>query len=150
MLYLFEMKLKYLTLLFFLVLTFKDGFADSRPVKRNDPSQLVKELLSISPRKYSKLTGDKLNVIERIAFRIQQKRIARSLNKMPYDKEWLIDQLWTLMGLFIFGVPLAYITRQSREHKWAAWRGLIALAGALLLIGLLAASLSRCAYHGPI
>jgi hypothetical protein len=142
-----------LTLFLFLFASALNVFAISRPVRFTDSanSLTVSQLLSLSPGEFSKLTGKKMNLIERFIFRMQQKRMARKLNKASHGafniQDRLVDLLWYVLGFFIIGVPLAYITKQNRRHKWAAWSGLITLVGGFLLIillGWLLSSLFSC------
>lgn len=109
------------------------------------------EFLKLSAHDFSKLTGKKLNLIQRISFQIEKLRLKHDLKRNPdlkitdyfqgSEKTGRFNFLWFIVGLAapIFGlltgslvlffiialapVATAYISRQNTINKKSVWIG---------------------------
>ncbi|MBE7170143.1 MAG: hypothetical protein INR73_06115 [Williamsia sp.] len=98
----------------------------------------MKRFVDLTPADYEKLSGKKMNVLQRAVFKLSQKRMKNMLHAYSYGNVTLLQKIsWFLRGL-LFGplaVLMAYIftTEDNRELiKWA-WFG---FAGQVVLIGI--------------
>ena len=84
----------------------------------------VKEFLSLTPEKYKQLTGKRLSFLQRIALKLEQQRIKRSLKKKEPAILSDFDPIGFVLGLFIsiFGVGISYLINYKDTRKWA-WIG---------------------------
>ncbi|MEP7252660.1 MAG: hypothetical protein ABI683_09780 [Ginsengibacter sp.] len=99
--------------------------------------------VKLSPRQFTEITGKKLNLPQRIYFKIIQRRLKHELKSNPnlsiaqyYDvqnEKFKFDALWFVLATFIgpFGVLLAYTFRlrkggPTRKNRIiSAWLGFI-------------------------
>ena len=88
--------------------------------------------VKMSRKDYEELTGRHLSLMERAAFKIQQKHVKKELQKAIGDSSFNIVGLLAGLLLFLLGVLLVYLlTDDANMRKWA-WIG----AAISLLLGL--------------
>lgn len=91
--------------------------------------------VKMSRKDYEEITGRHLSLMERAAFKIQQKHVKKELQKAVGDSEFNIIGLLAGLLLFLLGVLLVYIfSDDAGMRKWA-WIG--AAISLLLSLGLL-------------
>ena len=104
----------------------------------------VDDFLSLTPKKYKELTGEKLSITQKISLKLAQKKIKRALkNNEKIDSETMANAVDTsdfniggfVLGLLlsVIGVLIAYLIGDTNVIKWA-WIGF----GIFLVIFLLA------------
>jgi hypothetical protein len=104
----------------------------------------VDDFLSLTPKKYKELTGEKLSITQKISLKLAQKKIKRALkNNEKIDSETMANAVDTsdfniggfVLGLLlsVIGVLIAYLIGDTSVIKWA-WIGF----GVFLVIFLLA------------
>ena len=104
----------------------------------------VDDFLSLTPKKYKELTGEKLSITQKISLKLAQKKIKRALkNNEKIDSETMANAVDTsdfniggfVLGLLlsVIGVLIAYLIGDTNVIKWA-WIGF----GVFLVIFLLA------------
>jgi hypothetical protein len=104
----------------------------------------VEEFLSLTPKKFRQLTGEKLSIPQKISLKIAQKRVKQAIkNKEAVDETIMATAIDTsdfniggfILGLLlsVVGVLIAYLIGDSTVIKWA-WIGF----GIFLIIFLLA------------
>lgn len=131
------------------------------------------EFVKLSANDFTKLTGKKLNIFQRISFQMVKLKIKHDLKKNPnllvtdYSKTASLSGNrfnfpWFILGfagvilgavvgvlplffLFAFApVAVAYITKQDKVKKKSVWIGFgVALVFVLILMGLVIASLGN-------
>jgi hypothetical protein len=104
----------------------------------------VEEFLSMTPKKFKEVTGQKLSITKKIALKMAQKKIRKALkNNETVDGTTVANAMDTsdfniggfILGLLlsVIGVLIAYLIGDSTVIKWA-WIGF----GIFLIIFLLA------------
>lgn len=104
----------------------------------------VDDFLSLTPKKYKELTGEKLSVTQKISLKLAQKKIRKALkNNESIDSATMANAVDTsdfniggfVLGLLlsVIGVLIAYLIGDTSVIKWA-WIGF----GVFLVIFLLA------------
>ena len=104
----------------------------------------VDDFLSLTPKKYKELTGEKLSITQKISLKLAQKKIKKALkNNEKIDSETMANAVDTsdfniggfVLGLLlsVIGVLIAYLIGDTSVIKWA-WIGF----GVFLVIFLLA------------
>lgn len=104
----------------------------------------VDDFLSMTPKKYKALTGEKLSLTQKISLKLAQKKIKKALrNNEQIDSATMANALDTsdfniggfILGLLlsVIGVLIAYLIGDPSVIKWA-WVGF----GIFLIIFLLA------------
>ena len=104
----------------------------------------VEDFLSLTPKKYRELTGEKLSIPEKISLKLAQRKIKQAMkNNQPVDETLKASAIDTsdfniggfVLGLLlsVIGVFIAYLIGDSEVVKWA-WIGF----GVFLIIFLLA------------
>jgi hypothetical protein len=104
----------------------------------------VEDFLSLTPKKYKELTGEKLSLTQKISLKLAQKKIRKALkNNENIDAATMANAVDTtdfniggfILGLLlsVIGVLIAYLIGDSSVIKWA-WIGF----GVFLIIFLLA------------
>ena len=111
--------------------------------KMNEPDPVIpaylfiEEFLQMTPKEYEKITGKRMSFAQKIAFRLQQKKIRRIMKKD--NPAFLSDFEATgfVLGLFMsfVGIGISYLIDYKDTRKWA-WRG-AAIGGVFILIALL-------------
>lgn len=123
------------------------------------------KFVKLSFREFSRLTGKKLSLFQKLSFKLTKMRIRHDLKKNPdlkitdyLNSERKGNSLWFLLGLIapILGIltmsllgfiiigaaPLiiAYATKQNKPAIRAAWLGLGVGALVIIILGLIIAS----------
>lgn len=104
----------------------------------------VEDFLSLTPKKYKELTGEKLSITQKISLKLAQKKIKKALkNNEQIDSATMANAVDTgdfniggfILGLLlsVIGVLIAYLIGDTSVIKWA-WIGF----GVFLVIFLLA------------
>lgn len=104
----------------------------------------VEDFLSMTPKKYQELTGEKLSITKKISLKLAQKKIKKAIkNNESVDSATMANAVDTsdfniggfILGLLlsVIGVLIAYLIGDSSVIKWA-WIGF----GIALVIYLLA------------
>ena len=104
----------------------------------------VDDFLTLTPKKYKELTGEKLSLTQKISLKIAQKKMKRAIrNNEQIDSTTMANAVDTsdfniggfILGLLlsVIGVLIAYLIGDSSVIKWA-WIGF----GIFLIIFLLA------------
>ena len=118
------------------------GFSVTRPVAdAGSPSALAaskyvnaSEFIKLSVEQYTAITGMKLNVFQRLAFRAARMRMKHDLKKNPSlritdyvdgDGSFRIDPLWLILGVLLgpIAVLIAYVTKQESHKITSSWIG---------------------------
>ncbi len=105
-----------------------------------------KELLDLSPKQYTELTGEKLNFKDKIAFSFMKKKL-RNDESLNLDEKVNIKQaaadasggfniVGFLVGLLfgIIGVALVHIFSRDKTARRSSWMGFGVLLIALLVL----------------
>ena len=115
------------------------------PVNEQVRIMQMKKFVEMTPAGYERLSGKKMHVLQKIAFKLSQKRMKNMLRSYRYGNVSVLQKIsWFLRGMLFgpFAVLLAYIftTEDNRELiKWA-WFGFAAqglLFGIVTLVVLL-------------
>lgn len=104
----------------------------------------VEEFLSLTPKKFRELTGEKLSITKKLSLKMAQKKIRKALkNHEQVDNTTMANAMDTsdfniggfILGLLlsVIGVLIAYLIGDTTVIKWA-WIGF----GVFLVIFLLA------------
>jgi hypothetical protein len=104
----------------------------------------VDDFLSLTPKKYKELTGEKLSIPQKISLKLAQKKIKKAIkNNEQIDSTTMANAVDTsdfniggfILGLLlsVIGVLIAYLIGDTSVIKWA-WIGF----GVFLIIFLLA------------
>lgn len=104
----------------------------------------VEDFLSMTPKKFKQLTGEKLTIPQKISLKIAQKKVKQAMkNKEAVDENVMATAIDTsdfnlggfILGLLlsVIGVLIAYLIDDSTVIKWA-WIGF----GIFMIIFLLA------------
>lgn len=126
----------------FLVVNTAYGFSASRPVADGgSPSSLAaskylnaSEFIKLSVAQYITLTGKRLNVFQKLAFRAAKMRMKHDLKKNPSllitdyvdgDGSFRVDPLWLILGVLLgpIAVLIAYVTKQESLKITSSWIG---------------------------
>lgn len=110
------------------------------PVDERARIMQMKKFVALTPAGYERLSGKKMHVLQKAAFKLSQKRMKNMLRSYRYGNVSVLQKIsWFLRGM-LFG-PLAvlsayiFTTEDNRELiKWA-WFG---FAGQGLLFGIVA------------
>jgi hypothetical protein len=115
---------KYILIIGFFLSYASDSIAVSNPIVKHRDSlsriNTVDDFLSLSPKEFSRLTGKKLNFLQRLAYRIEQRKLVRELKKPKHSssfKNTMTDVLWFFLGAIIIGIPLAYIIKTKKKEQ---------------------------------
>lgn len=116
--------------------------ATASAIKENAAKEVheVKTVANISAKEYEKLTGKKMNFIERLLFSIEKRRFINEWKKPQATKGVNVGGF--VLGLFFgpFGVLFTYMfSHDTNFRKWA-WVGFGVFVFILLLIVLLASA----------
>lgn len=116
----------------------------ARPSSLND--LFIQQFLSLTPKKYYKLTGKKMKLSQKISLKLAQGKIKRMIRKgKPVNLVAMSKGIDTsdfhlvgfLLGLvLIIGLLIAYIIADEVMIKWA-WVGTAVMAAIILLAVLL-------------
>ena len=113
-----------------------------------DPQPLtlrtLEEFLSLTPKKYTELTGKKMTIPQKVSLKIAQHKVKRAIKKgKTVDLNALSKEVDTsnfniggfVLGLLlgIIGVLIAYLIGDRNIVKWA-WIGFAVWVGIVLLI----------------
>jgi hypothetical protein len=106
----------------------------------------LQEFVHLSPKKYKELTGKKLNLPEKLAWKLTQHKFKRMIKKNPQMAIMPVPQdidrsdfniLGFLLGIFLgpIGLLIAFLVEgeDSSLFKWALY-GLIVWAAIVLLV----------------
>ena len=119
--------------------------APAESTKVNALSKMtVEDFLSLTPKKYKELTGEKLSLTQKISLKLAQKKIKKAIkNNEKVDEGTVASAFDTsdfniggfILGLLlsVIGVLIAYLIGDTTVIKWA-WIGF----GVFLIIFLLA------------
>lgn len=141
-------KINLLLFTFFCIFAFSGvnmalGFSIIKPAANNEvpaTSSAIKylkasEFVKLSAKEYSDLTGKKLNLFQRMSFKITKMKMKHDLKRNPDlkltdyingdDATFRIDALWLILGVLIgpIGVLLAYVTKQEKYKITSSWIG---------------------------
>jgi hypothetical protein len=103
----------------------------------------MKKFCSLSAEEYGKLRGKKLNLFEKISFKLSQRRMRQMLKHYEYGEVTTLQKIsWLIKGLLLgpIAVILAYIFIPEDEReliKWV-WFG---FAGFAIIVAILLLSL---------
>ena len=160
------MKPKFYSLLFLTVILFVFSAANASPILvipakpltsiiKTDPDPLslitAKQFLVLTPKKYQELTGKKLNLFQKMEFKMLQHKVKRMVNKgqvvtmadvqKRFDDLSSMNLLGFLLGLVLgpVGVVIALILKETGNVdasvlRWSLYGLLIWLAIVLVLI----------------
>jgi hypothetical protein len=128
------------------------GSAVIRPVENEVPASMAalkylqaSEFVKLSVSEYTKLTGKKLNFLQKLSFKVTKMKMKHDLKKNSSLKitdyidgdgtTFQIDILWLLLGLLlpVIGVLIAYLTKQESYKITSAWIGF----GAFILVAVI-------------
>ncbi len=120
---------------------------DSRVAPSPFAGMTVKDFLALTPKKYQELTGNKLNLSQKISLKIGQYKVKRAVKKGQVPdlmtlapgidgSDFSIGGLVLGLILGIIGVLIAYLIGDSSVIKWA-WIGFAIWVGIVLLAVLL-------------
>jgi hypothetical protein len=114
------------------------------------PGFTVEQFLALTPKKFKEITGKKLNLPQRLALKMTQRKIKRMIKKgQPVDMNAIARAVDTndfniggfLLGLILgpLGVVIALILKETGTvdqsfFRWSLYGGLIWLAIALLSV----------------
>ena len=85
--------------------------------------------VTLSLKEFSSITGQKLNLVQKLFFKAVQKRIKKDLKRNPdatvvdyYDpvkKKFKLDPLWFILGVMIGPVAIlfAWTSKQNKDSK---------------------------------
>ena len=107
----------------------------------------VQDFLSLTPKKYKELTGEKLSFTQKIALKMAQKKVRKAIkNNEKVDSTVMANALDTsdfniggfVLGLLlsVIGVLIAYLIGDTSVIKWA-WIGFAVFLVIFLLAVLL-------------
>lgn len=97
--------------------------------------QAIEAFIKLTPKQYSELRGKKLSFVEKIEFKILQKKLKRKFYDGDDDSTGFNIGgflLGFLLGLL--GILLAYIFSKDRNFRKWAWIGLGIWVGILLIV----------------
>lgn len=97
----------------------------------------INEFLQLTPKEYEKITGKKMSLFQKIAFRLKQQKVKRLLKKDEAGVLSDFEATGFVLGLFmsVVGIGISYLIDYKDTKKWA-WRG-AAIGGIFILIALL-------------
>ncbi len=111
-----------------------------------EASITLRELLDLSPKQYTELTGEKLNFKEKLAFSFMKKKLRKD-ETLNLDEKVNVKQaaanasggfniVGFLVGLLfgIIGVALVHIFSQDKTARRSSWMGFGVLLIAVLLL----------------
>lgn len=140
-------KIKLLLLAAFSIYAFSgvniaSGFSVIKPAVDPEPTSTsalkylkASEFVKLSAKEFSDLTGKKLNIFQRMSFKLTKMKMKHDLKKNPDlkvtdyingdDTTFRIDALWLILGILIgpIGVLLAYVTKQEKYKITSSWIG---------------------------
>jgi hypothetical protein len=105
----------------------------------------VSEFVKLSVSDYTKLTGKKLNFLQKLSFKVTKMKMKHVLKKDPSIRitdyidgngtTFQVDILWLILGLLlpVVGVLIAYLTKQESYKITSAWIGF----GAFVLVAVI-------------
>lgn len=105
-----------------------------------------KELLDLSPKEYTELTGEKLNFKEKLAFSFMKKKLRNdetlnldekvNLKKAAANASGGFNIVGFLVGLLfgLIGVALVHIFSQDKAARRSSWMGFGVILIALLVL----------------
>ena len=118
------------------------GSAVIKPVENEVPASMAalkylqaSEFVKLSVSEYTKLTGKKLNFLQRLSFKVTKMKMKHDLKRNPSIRitdyidgngtTFQVDILWLLLGLLlpVIGVLIAYLTKQESYKITSAWIG---------------------------
>jgi hypothetical protein len=153
-----------LTIIFLISCTY--CISINRPVKADVTipiSLKASEFVKLNARDYSRLTGKKMSLLDRISFEVLKMRIKKDLKKNPdllitdyadtKKEKFKLNGLWFALGLFLgpFAVIAAYLSIQKKNKVNSAWIGfgvqmIIYIILLIVFIAALSSSLNSCEY----
>ena len=102
----------------------------------------MKFFVGLTPEQYGNLKGKKLNLLEKMAFKVSQKRMKKMLQHYDYgDEPTTLSKIsWLLKGLILgpIALLLGYLFLRDEERElikwiWFGFAGFTAIVVALLL-----------------
>jgi hypothetical protein len=127
--------------------------ATSTTIKGPDPLSLItaQQFLSLTPKKYQELTGKKMNLVQRIEFRIIQQKVKKMVRKgevvtmadvkKKFEDLNAMNLLGFLLGLVLgpVGVVIALILKETGDVgpevvRWSLYGLLLWLAIVLVIV----------------
>ena len=101
------------------------------------PNLTVSDFIKLSPREFTTITGKKLNVFQRLNFKLAQHRLSREVKTNPellsanYDGQkkgkFKFDALWFVVGAILgpIGILFSYTSKQPKNNRKSAFLGFI-------------------------
>ena len=100
----------------------------------------MKEFVTLSPKQYGELRGKKLSLVEKVEFKIVQKKLKKQLSYYDGDGSEGFNFGGFALGFFLglIGALLSFISKDRNFRKWA-WIGFGSWVVLLLIIVAIAA-----------
>ena len=117
------------------------AFTDSKTEKKEnygafknaETKQMAEMFVKMSRKEYEEVTGRHLSLVERAAFKIQQKHVRNDLKRATGDSTNAV--IGFVLGLTIIGAVLVYLlTEDPIMRKWALIGGILGLLGFGIII----------------
>lgn len=120
-------------LIFILIASFNAVAVSFQPVQNNMTDATV--FANLKPHDFTRLTGRKLSVLEKVYLKSAQKKIKRKLKKEktvhvqeyydPQTKTFKLDSLWFVLGILIgpFALLFSLTTKQKKNARKSALLG---------------------------
>lgn len=116
------------------------------PEPSGEATITFKELLDLSPKQYTELTGEKLNFKEKLAFSFMKKKLRKdetlnldekvNIKKAAADASGGFNILGFLVGVLfgIIGVALVHIFSRDKTARRSSWMGFGVLLIAIIVL----------------
>jgi len=104
--------------------------------KNAETRQMAEMFVNMSRQQYEQVTGRRLSIAERLAFKVQQKHIKKELQKASGASESKIIGFLAGLVLSLVGVLLVYLLSDDPTMQTWSWIGALVsliLFGALLI-----------------
>ena len=104
--------------------------------KNAEMKEMAQMFVKMSRKDYEEITGRHLSLVERAAFKIQQKRMKNELKKADGPSEGTLIGLAAGIFLSLIGVLLVYVLSDDANMRKWAWIGAIIsfiLIGAIII-----------------